>query len=592
MLKKSVRFGPFVLEQQEYRLTRNGRSLPLTPKEFELLSLLVGQAGRLVTKEEIFAKLWPDLKEVDESNVTQTIYKLRGHLKDNRGTEYIETVQKKGYRFVAPVDIQAGTATGVSPPATTRIWSSQKIALLAIVGLAAVGAIAFLIVRASPSDKGEDHYVRGLLLERDGKDAQARAEYDTAMKGLHSDEARVRAAWLAYQDFDNEAALQYLSPLLTSRTADQRLLMTAQAVDQAAKGYTEDSIVTLKQLTASNSDSVDGWYFLADISLDAGDFDDSEKALSRCLALSPVDPLCTYDRLLLWERTNRFEDSISGYKEAVSAGIKYPWIEEAAGYAELGMGNLKGAREHFDHLAALKYQDPHGYAFQASRDGLAAIALYTGKIGAARERIKSALQTSRSNYERASYELMLSQLDALVGRAFDAREEAGFAVADSSSDDIAVGAAEALGMTGDFARAKELLKKREGEGAALGRRYAAANEFVRALEALKSHHGEEATDLLYNSSDLGTLALHYLETAEIERRNWIAASEVSRQILSRRGEILHDGLPIVLPISEYRLGISENHLGKAASGSARTTRIEELWHDADPDAWSLLKAKH
>lgn len=325
--------------------------------------------------------------------------------------------------------------------------------------------------------------------------------------------------------------------------------------------------------------------------MDAGDFDDSEQALSRCLALSPRDPLCTYDRLMLWEKTNRFEDSISGYKEAVNAGIKYPWIEEAAGYAELGIGNLAGARQHFDQLAALKYQDPHGYAFQTSRDGLAAIALYTGKVGAARERLKSALQTSHSNYERAAYQLILAQLDALVGRASDAKNEAAAAVKNSSSADIAMGAAEAFAIAGDFASAKELLGKREGEAPALGRRYAAANEFVRALEAVRARGWEEATDLLSNGSDSGTLALYYLETAEIERRDWTAASEISRQILSRRGEILHDGLPIILPLSEYRLGICERHLSQVASGNARIAKIEELWRDADADARSLLNSR-
>jgi tetratricopeptide (TPR) repeat protein len=282
-------------------------------------------------------------------------------------------------------------------------------------------------------------------------------------------------------------------------SADQALLMEAQAIDQVAKGHVEDALITLRQLTSSNSSNVDSWYFLADISLDAADLDESGRALSRCLALSPRDPLCTYDHLLLLEKTNRFEDSISGYKEALSAGIKYPWIEEAAGYAELGLGNLEGARQHFDRLAGLKFQDPHDYAFQTSRDGLAAIALYSGKTSAARERLRSALETSRSKYERATYELMLAQVDALVGRASDAQKEAVVAVEDSSAGDIAMGAAEAMAMAGDFVGDKELLKKRGGEGPALGRRYAAVNEFVRALEALKAKHSRDAADLLYNS---------------------------------------------------------------------------------------------
>jgi DNA-binding winged helix-turn-helix (wHTH) protein/TolB-like protein len=96
-------FGQFRLEPGEHRLSRRGEVVPLAPKAFELLVVLVEGGGSLLGKEELMSRLWGDAA-VEEANLSHHIYKLREALGDGRGGEkYIETLPRKGYRFVAPV---------------------------------------------------------------------------------------------------------------------------------------------------------------------------------------------------------------------------------------------------------------------------------------------------------------------------------------------------------------------------------------------------------------------------------------------------------------------------------------------------------
>jgi DNA-binding winged helix-turn-helix (wHTH) protein len=95
-------FGPFVLDVADRSLKRAGVAIALTPKVFDVLVTLVASAGRLVEKDAIFRAVWPDTV-VEEGSLTKGVFTLRQVLGQNEETVYIETVPKRGYRFVAPV---------------------------------------------------------------------------------------------------------------------------------------------------------------------------------------------------------------------------------------------------------------------------------------------------------------------------------------------------------------------------------------------------------------------------------------------------------------------------------------------------------
>lgn len=96
-------FGPFQLDPPERLLLCDGQPVSLTPKAFDLLFALVDRSGHLVEKEELLRLVWPG-SFIEEGNLAVTISLLRKALNDDRGHHrYIETVSKRGYRFVAEV---------------------------------------------------------------------------------------------------------------------------------------------------------------------------------------------------------------------------------------------------------------------------------------------------------------------------------------------------------------------------------------------------------------------------------------------------------------------------------------------------------
>ncbi len=84
-------FGPFRVDQSERLLLRGEDVVPLTPKAFEMLLVLLESSGRVLTKEELMKRVWPD-SFVEEANLSHNIYKLREALGERRnGEKYIET---------------------------------------------------------------------------------------------------------------------------------------------------------------------------------------------------------------------------------------------------------------------------------------------------------------------------------------------------------------------------------------------------------------------------------------------------------------------------------------------------------------------
>jgi Tol biopolymer transport system component/DNA-binding winged helix-turn-helix (wHTH) protein len=157
-------FGPFRLDRQERLLLRDGATIALTPKAFDLLLALVERHGRLVDKEELFQTVWPDTI-VEESNLSSNIALIRKALGDGEnGLKFIETVPKRGYRFAAPVreisravigDSSEAASPASAVPAETvrpgarRRWPLMLLAAGALIVVAS-GAVWWIALRHSP----------------------------------------------------------------------------------------------------------------------------------------------------------------------------------------------------------------------------------------------------------------------------------------------------------------------------------------------------------------------------------------------------------------------------------------------------------
>jgi TolB-like protein len=109
-------FGSFCLNQAERLLLRNGSPIRLTPKVFDVLLGLVQNRGRLVTKDKFLKEVWPDTF-VEEANLSMNIANLRKALEEGGADrQYIQTVTKGGYRFVASVSELSDKSFGTVNP--------------------------------------------------------------------------------------------------------------------------------------------------------------------------------------------------------------------------------------------------------------------------------------------------------------------------------------------------------------------------------------------------------------------------------------------------------------------------------------------
>ncbi|HEX8723639.1 MAG TPA: tetratricopeptide repeat protein [Pyrinomonadaceae bacterium] len=110
--RRFYEFGGFTLDAANRLLLRDGKVVPLKPKVVETLLVLVEGRARVLGKEELMSRLWPDTA-VEESNLTQNIYTLRKALGDTRDAPaFIETHARRGYRFIA--EVMETAADGVS----------------------------------------------------------------------------------------------------------------------------------------------------------------------------------------------------------------------------------------------------------------------------------------------------------------------------------------------------------------------------------------------------------------------------------------------------------------------------------------------
>ncbi|MEQ1641874.1 MAG: winged helix-turn-helix domain-containing protein [Pyrinomonadaceae bacterium] len=131
-------FGEFRLDAVDRTLTREGVAIPLAPKVFDTLEILVKRQGAIITKKELMETLWPDAF-VEESNLSQNIYTLRKVLGNgNGGGHLIENVPRRGYRFNAPAVARENTVAEQDDSVETVAPKIKRPRLLLIVLAAAI----------------------------------------------------------------------------------------------------------------------------------------------------------------------------------------------------------------------------------------------------------------------------------------------------------------------------------------------------------------------------------------------------------------------------------------------------------------------
>ena len=138
-----IRFGDYELDGRAGELRKDGATLQLHKQPLQLLLLLLEHPGELVTREELRTALWPDHTFVDfEDSLNHAIKRLRETLGDSaESPRFIETLPRRGYRFIYPMDVGVGRA---SPRPAQPSVPLRRRWLIALAAAAVAGVLAWV----------------------------------------------------------------------------------------------------------------------------------------------------------------------------------------------------------------------------------------------------------------------------------------------------------------------------------------------------------------------------------------------------------------------------------------------------------------
>lgn len=586
--KQRYRFGRFVLDPAERRVSNGDSLLSLTPKEFDLLTLLVENQGKLLTKNELLDKIWEGAESY-ESTLKTNISTLRQKLGDEtQPYRFIQTVTKKGYRFIHPVEIDSDHPTLNRKPTVRRRW------IFSIVSAAAILAITIGVIRWDRERQTyEALYRDSTNLERQGNDALALQKLNEALALRPGfDAGNLRAAWLLYDDNDNDSAFVYVRRVLAHKERlPMPLRLRAEAIELLLEGNEDDAFHKLQLSADADSSDTETLYALSEVAVDLGLYDQADQALRRCQAVDKTNPFCAFEIIALRVYQDRFADALLEYQRATATGSRYPWLHYPVGFARLASEDLDGALNDFRALEESGRKFASNVQFRTSQEGIAAVALYRGELQYARQQILNALTTSKAPYDKASYYAVLAGMDALHGQASDAIKEANLAIQLSRAPDIAILAARALAMASAYDAASDVLKKNADTSAQLGRRYPAAERLVAGLRAMSRSQWDAAIAAFADSYQLepDPETAYYLAEAEMSDARWQDAAATLNRLLKSKGKILMDSFASLIPLAEYDLATCHEKLGDRSKAESLFQTVRKLWEHADPELQAGLR---
>jgi eukaryotic-like serine/threonine-protein kinase len=267
-------FGKFRCDPREHLLLCEGKPLSLSPKSFEILVALIQSGGRLLTKDELMQQVWPD-SFVEEANLTVNISALRKVLGETPGGQrYIETVPKRGYRFVAPVTErlddgkssptlqtsvveQGDPSLGIAPVPTSRRWFLRWWPAVAGLLIVAILVSAVLVFRHPAKFTDKDTVVLADFANLTGDpvfDGALRQGLSSQLEqspflNLLSDERVAQMLALMAQPKDSRLTHE-LAREVCQRTA------SAAALDGTIAQVGKQYLLTLKAINCSNGESL------------------------------------------------------------------------------------------------------------------------------------------------------------------------------------------------------------------------------------------------------------------------------------------------------------------------------------------------
>ena len=232
-----LQFGLFEVDMQRAELRKRGARVKLQEQPLKVLLLLLQNCGEIVTREQLRTNIWPANTFVEfDHGLYSAVARLREALGDSsENPRFVETVARRGYRFIAPVTAPGATAVPIAgPPATSRPRGSQKLAAGLLTGLLAAGLLLGVILGFNLANSRDWLRHRGKL--------QVRSLAVLPLQNLSDDTAQEYFADGITDELITELA-QLGSVRVISRTSVMQYKGTLKPLRQIANDLGVDAVV-------------------------------------------------------------------------------------------------------------------------------------------------------------------------------------------------------------------------------------------------------------------------------------------------------------------------------------------------------------
>src|SRR5262252_6233398 len=321
--REVFQFDEFALDVGERRLLRGAETVRLSPKAYDVLVVLVRQSGRLVTKAELLARVWPE-SFVGEGILNVHVAALRKALGDDtRPPAYIETVVRSGYRFIAAVRFDSGDEKPFAPSAVAR-----PVELYELVGL------------------GRSHLLSGSFFELPAAvDAfRAAIEIDPTYAPAHAGLARARcqqAAFRAvpYQEAFAEAKASALRALaMDSASADAQVALgTVLFLSEWDWAAAERS---LQRALEINPDHTEALLQYGSLQEALGRLDEGLRCKQQALARDPRSPGVLVQIAISYWHQRKYDDTLVWAQRALDVDPKHVLAGQFINHVYLKIGDI------------------------------------------------------------------------------------------------------------------------------------------------------------------------------------------------------------------------------------------------------------